>query len=212
VDADDPAPGDTLATADQVREAIEALTENDALRLRKAAIACLPGTEYQDHREIFNEAVRRAMDAAVGLRGRNWPINRVPFIAFMIKTMESIANGSRESHAMSKTDRFDALILEGTAADHPMDRLGMSTPSVEMEAIEAEDDAEAVARAKADAARIDAFFEEDQEIGWLIMCLKEGKSAAKARALAGYSTTEYETIRKRMRRGMAKLFPERRTA
>jgi len=75
VEADDPASGDVLATADQIREAIEALTENDALRLRKAAIACLPGTEYQDHKEVINEAVRRAMDAAVGLRGRNWPIN-----------------------------------------------------------------------------------------------------------------------------------------
>lgn len=212
MEADDPAPGDTLATADQIREAIEALTENDALRLRKAAIACLPGTEYQDHKEVINEAVRRAIDASVGLRGRNWPINRVPFVAFMIKTMESIANGSRESHAMSKTDRFDALVLEGSAADHPLDRLGMSTASVEMEAIEAEDEAEAVALAKVDAARIEAFFADDQDVGWLIMCLKDGKSAAKARAIAGYSTTEYETIRRRMRRGSEKLFPGRRTA
>jgi len=113
---------------------------------------------------------------------------------------------------MSKTDRFDALVLEGSAADHPMDRLGMSTPSVEMEAIEAEDDAELVARVRIDAAKIEAFFDDDQEVGWLIMCLKEGKSAAMAGTLAGYTTTEYETIRKRMRRGTEKVFPGRRAA
>jgi hypothetical protein len=210
LETDDPASGDTMATADQLREAIEAMTDDDALRLRLAAAACLPGTEFQDHLEVIHEAIRRAMDAALGLRGRHWPINRVPFVAFMIRTMESIANGSRESHAVSKTDRFDGLVLEGTAADHPLDRLGFVTPSVETQAIEAEDDAELVSRAVADTALIEAFFAGDEEVGWLILCLKEGRSAAKARELAGYSTTKYENIRKRMRRGIAKLFPGRR--
>ena len=68
------------------------------------------------------------------------------------------------------------------------------------------------ARAKADADRIDALFANDQEVGWLVMCIKEGKSPAKARELAGFTTTEYETIRKRLRRGAAKLFPGRRSA
>lgn len=212
METDDPAPGDTMATTDQIREAIEAMTNDDALRIRLAAIACLPGTEFQDHMELLHEAIRRAMDAASGQRGRHWPITRVPFVAFMIKTMESIANGSRESHAVAKTDRLEALVLEGTAADHPLDRLGFATSSVETQALEAEDDAELVARAVADATRIDELFAGDEEVGWLILCLKEGRSAATARELAGYSTTEYETIRKRMRRGIAKLFPGRRTA
>lgn len=206
------APDDDPATDDDIRDAIESLTEDDTLRLRKAGLAFLAGTEYQYAQELVNEAVRRAMNAAGGDAGRHWPKHRVPFVAFMIMTMMSIPDGSRESHAVSMTDRLEGMALEGDGADHVLDFLGFSTPGVEVDAIEAEEDVEALARAKADADRIDALFANDQEVGWLVMCIKEGKSPAKARELAGFTTTEYETIRKRLRRGAAKLFPGRRAA
>jgi hypothetical protein len=205
----DDRPADTPATVKDVREAIESLTEDDALRLRKAAIACLPGTEYESSHDILNEAVDRTMAAATGKPGRIWPKNRVTFVPFMIMTMRSIADGSRECHAVAKTDRFEVTALEGVR-DHPMDQLGLAAPSVETEVVEAEERAEALAQANEDAAKIDAFFVADQEVGWLIMCLKEGESPSKARELAGFSETEYATIRKRLRRGAEKLFPGRR--
>ena len=205
-------PNDDPATDDDIRDAIEALTEDDAFRLRKAAQAFLFGTEYQDAMELVNEAVLRAMDGTLGGQGRYWPKQRVPFVAFMIMTMMSIADGSRESHLMSRTDRLEGLSLKGEGADHVLDYLGFSTQSVEDEALDAEEEAATIARAKADADRIDALFANDQEVGWLVMCIKEGKSPAKARELAGFTTTEYETIRKRLRRGAAKLFPGRRSA
>jgi hypothetical protein len=205
-------PNDEPATDDDIRDAIEALTEDDALRLRKAAQAFLLGTEYQDPNELINEAVVRAMDRTMGDQGRHWPKRRVPFVAFMIMTMMSIADGSRESHHMSRTDRLEGLALEGEGADHVLDYLGFSTQSVEDEALDVEEEAAAIARAKVDADRIDALFADDQQVAWLVMCIKEGKSPAKARALAGFTTTEYETIRKRLRRGAAKLFPGRRSA
>lgn len=206
------APNDDPATDDDIRDAIEALTEDDALRLRKAAQAFLLGTEYQDANELINEAVVRAMDGTVGDQGRHWPKRRVQFVAFMIMTMMSIADGSRESHLMSRTDRLEGLALEGEGADHVLDYLGFSTQSVEDEALDAEEEAAAIARARMDADRIDAMFADDQQVAWLVMCIKEGKSPAKARELAGLTTTEYETIRKRLRRGAAKLFPGRRSA
>lgn len=203
---------DDQATEDDIRDAIEALTEEDFLRLRKIAQGFLAGTEYQDPKELINEAVLRAMDGTRGGQGRHWPKQRVPFVAFMIMTMMSIADGSRDSHFMSMTDRLEGLSLEGEGADQVLDYLGFSTPSVEADALDAEEEAAAVERAKADADRIDTLFVGDQEVAWLVMCIKEGKSPAKARKLAGFSTTEYETIRKRLRRGSAKLFPGRRTA
>lgn len=203
---------DDLATEDDIRDAIEALTEDDALRLRKAAQGFLAGTEYRDAKELINEAVLRAMDGTRGDQGRHWPKQRVPFVAFMIMTMMSIADGSRESHFMSRTDRLEGLSLEGEGADHVLDYLGFLTQSVEDQALDAEEAAAAIALAKADADRIDALFAGDQEVAWLVMCIKEGKSPAKARKLAGFTTTEYETIRKRLRRGTAKLFPGRRMA
>jgi hypothetical protein len=56
------APNDDPATDDEIRDAIKALTDDDALRLRKAAQGFLLGTEYQDPGELINEAVVRAMD------------------------------------------------------------------------------------------------------------------------------------------------------
>lgn len=206
------APNDETATDNDIRDAIEALTEDDALRLRKAAQGFLLGTEYQDPHELFNEAVVRAMDGTLGDRGRRWPKRRVPFVAFMIMTMMSIADGSRESHLMSRTDRLEGLALKGEGADHVLDYLGFSTQSVEDEALDAEEEAAAIARAKVDADRIDVMFADDQQVAWLVMCIKEGQSPAKARELAGFTTTEYETIRKRLRRGAAKLFPGRSSA
>lgn len=206
------APIDEPATDDDIRDAIEALTDDDALRLRKAAQGFLPGTEYQDPDELINEAVVRAMDGTMGDQGRHWPKQRVSFVTFMIMTMMSIANGSRDSYHMSKTDRLEGLALEGEGADHVLDYLGLSTQSVEKEALDGEEEAAAIARAKVDADRIDALFADDQQVAWLVMCIKEGKSPAKARELAGFTTTEYETIRKRLRRGAAKLFPGRRYA
>jgi hypothetical protein len=205
-------PNDDPATDDDIRDAIEALTEDDALRLRNAAQAFLAGTEYQDAKELINEAVLRAMDGTLGSPRRHWPKQRVPFVAFMIMTMMSIADGSRESHLMSRTDRLEGLSLKGEGADHVLDYLGFWTRSVEDEALDAEEEAAATARAKVDADRIDALFTGDPEVSWLVMCIKEGKSPAKARELAGFTTTEYETIRKRLRRGAAKLFPGRRSA
>lgn len=205
------APDGDPATGDDIRDAIEALTEDDALRLRKAAQGFLLGTEYQDPSELINEAVVRAMDGTMSDKGRHWPKRAVPFVAFMIMTMMSIADGSRSSHLMSMTDRLEGLALEGEGADHVLDYLGFSTKSVEDEALDAEEEAAAIARAKVDADRIDALFAGDQQVSWLVMCIKEGKSPAKARELAGFTTTEYETIRKRLRRGAAKLFPGRRS-
>jgi hypothetical protein len=203
---------DDPATDDDIRDAIEALTEDDALRLRKAAQAFLAGTEYQDANELINEAVLRAMDGTLGDQGRHWPKQRVPFVAFMIMTMMSIADGSRESHVMSRTDRLEGLSLKGEGADHVLDYLGFLTQSVEAEVLDAEEESAAIARAREDADRIDALFAGDQQVAWLVMCFKEGKSPAKARELAGFTTTEYETVRKRLRRGAAKLFPGRRSA
>jgi len=197
-----------LATTDDMRAAIEGLTDDDTLRLTKAARAFLPGTEYKATNEVINEAVARAMAGCGDKKGRHWPIDRVPFVAFMIMTMRSIADASRESLLMTRTDYLSAMETEGSRAA-VLDRLGFQTPSVEQEAIEEEDAAQTLTKAKVDADKIDAFFDSDQEVAWLIMCLKDGKSPSKARASAGLTTTQYETARKRLRRGAEKLFPGR---
>ena len=89
-------PVDDFASSDDIRQAIESLSPEDLARIRKAAKYSLFGTEYQDPQELVNEAVARSMEGANGSKGRHWP-KSVPFVAFMFKTIQSIANGSRES-------------------------------------------------------------------------------------------------------------------
>ncbi|MDY6944552.1 MAG: hypothetical protein SXG53_02445 [Pseudomonadota bacterium] len=197
-----------LATTDDIRQAIEMLSAEDAFRLRKAALACLPGTEYKDPHEIVNEAIVRAMRGANGEGGRHWP-RRVPFVAFMIMTMKSLADGSRESTTQNSSDSFDVLV-DGTDQEAPQ-KLDFSTPCALQDSIEAEEQLDRVARAKADAAAIDTYFSGDEEVAWIILCIKEGKSARITRELSGMTNTQYETARKRLRRGIEKLFPGRRT-
>lgn len=201
-------PPTDLATADEVRSAIENLSDDDALRIWKAGRAFLWGTEFDDPDELLGEAMLRAIEAAGKVKGRHWP-KATPFVAFVIMTMKSIADGSRESDYMSKTVAMEDMANEFTGDAHPMDLLGHFAPSVEEELIEAKGLAMRAARAGIDAGKIDAYFADDQEVAWLILCLKEDRKPSKARETAGLTQTEYETARRRMRRGIEQLFPNR---
>ena len=206
-----------IADANEIRSAIEALTEDEFLRIERAGRLCVPGSDYKTSHEVMNEAICRAIDGCGKKTGRHWPIERVDFVAFMIMTMKSLASDSRESELMTKTDFFDkGKDGEDELGSWALDRLGHQTPGVERQLIDAEDVAEDEARiaerqaaAKADADKIDDYFKDDQDVAWLVMCLKEEKAPSKARAAAGLTQTQYETTRKRMRRGVERLFPGR---
>ncbi|HEX6703422.1 MAG TPA: hypothetical protein VF169_01575 [Albitalea sp.] len=209
------ATAERLATEDEIRAAIEALTDDELMRLDKAARACIPGSDFQDADEVLNEAVKRAIDGCGKKTGRHWPIERVDFVAFLTMAMRGLASDSRDSELMAKTDHFDAANDDGSGS-WTLDRLGHRTAGVEQRLIDAEDEAEEDTRvakrqasARADADRIDKHFASDQEVAWLVMCLREEKAPSKARIAAGLTQTQYETIRKRMRRGLEKLFPGR---
>jgi hypothetical protein len=168
-----------LATTDDIRTAIDALLDVDMARLIRAARLCLSGTEFQDPNEILNEAVVRALNGS-----RQWPADRVPFVAFVIMTMRSIADSSREAPAQTRTQYLETMAPEGVGAERALDYLGHSAASFEQDVISAEEDEEVRVRAKTDADRIDAYFESDQDVAWLILCLKEGQTPSHARELA----------------------------
>ncbi|EQD80782.1 hypothetical protein B1A_00523, partial [mine drainage metagenome] len=92
-----------IATAEQIRAAIEGLADEDYARLRRAGSAFLYGSEYNDPLELMNEAIARAMHGAGQAKGRHWPLH-VPFVAFLIMTMSSVANASTESVTQTLTD------------------------------------------------------------------------------------------------------------
>jgi hypothetical protein len=194
---------------DDIRRAVESLSKVDWLRLRKAARICLAGTEYGDPLEFVNEAVCRTMSAANGESGRCWRTS-VPFIAYMIQTMKGLASDSREGSPQRRTRHLDAMVTDDDSTEDVLGRLGHHHSDALTVAIEQEETRDHCERAKADTALIDTYFAEDNEVTFIIMGLKDDLSPAKIRELGEMTDTQYNTARRRLRRGIEKLFPGRR--
>lgn len=200
---------DNFGSSDDIRQAIENLSSEDVARIRKAAKYCLFGTEYQDPSELVNEAVIRSIEGANGFDGRRWPKN-IPFVAFMFKTIQSIANGSRESPIQGKTVRLEAMTAESQNVDNALASFDYFNVCVVSQAIEVEEIEDRITNATTDTNLIDTYFGSDDEVSWIIMGYKDGMKASEIRNISGMTTKEYETAHKRFRRGLDKLFPGRR--
>ena len=200
---------DDDATPEDVHQAIETLTQGDRYRLRKAAVICLAGTEYQDPMELVHEVILRTMNAANGGKGRHWPKN-VPFMAYMIQTIKGLANDSRESLPQRKTDYMEVMAVEDATAEEALGRVGYCHSDALSQAVEWEDSLDRRNRAKTDAVLIDARFAGDSEVMMIIMGHKDGLTPADIRELGEMSKTQYDTARRRFRRGLENLFPGRR--
>lgn len=198
-------PSAECATPDEIRAAIEALTPAEHLRLKHAATYCLYGTEYKDPKELLNEAIMRAMNRADGCKGRKWE-KSVPFMAFLIKTMEGIANDSSESWHQRTMVNTESLTPEGGVAEDALGLGGNFHPGVEELALDAEATQQRQAAAQADSDIIDAHFAGDGEIEYIILGYKEEIRPAEIREIAGMSALQYETAKKRFRRGLKKIW------
>lgn len=195
-------------TIDDVRQAYEALTNDELFRLLKLARIFLIGTEYADPQELLNEALVRTLRAANGEKGRHWP-KSVPFVAFLAKTVQGLADDSHNSSYIRQTQEMEVLATDAMTAEEALGVHGHAHPDVVALAIEAGERADDQDRAKQDAERIDTYFAGDDEVGWLVMGHKDDLKAADIRELSGMSQTQYETARRRFRRGLEKLFPGR---
>lgn len=205
----DAAEDNNLATPDEIRAAIEGLSSEDFLRLKKTAKLCLFGTEYQNPLELINEAITRTLSVAHGGKGRKWKTS-VPFIAFMIMSVKGIANDSLESLQQTRTVPLESMATQALTVEDALGIIGHRNSSVEELALEIEDSDERQTNAKRDADAVEEHFAADAEISWIIMGYKDGLAAKDIRELAGMSATQYATAKTRFRRGLEKLFPNRR--
>jgi hypothetical protein len=197
-------PSPKFATADEIQGAFEALSTEELYKLELAARACLPGTEFRDPKELRNEVLVRAISGT-----RHWPHGEVDFVTFMIMTMSSIADGSRQSPAQRRTRSIDPTQLASVGSREDSAAEAWATPSAEAVQVERDEDGERQSRAAADAQLIDKHFESDEGVQYLLMGLKDGQSASEIRDLMGWSSNEYATVRRRLRRGLTRLFPGR---
>ena len=195
-----------FAAVDDIRHAIEALSVADRTRLKAAARTCLPGSEYKGLEDLLNEAVLRTLRAAQGEDGRRWRKD-VEFLAHVIMTMKGLADDSRKSVYVKKTKA--AAAADGRLAEEALGAQGHAHPDFVTQVVDAEERAEAADQAKADLEKIDAHFADDPEVQWLLMGHKDNLSAADVRELSGMDPVTYATARRRFRRGLNKLFPDR---
>lgn len=197
------------ATAEEICDAVERLTEVELGRIRRAAHYAIFGTEYTDPLELLGEAVKRTLEGADVKGGRHWP-NGVHFVAYIIKTMQSIAEGSSSSITQSRTEYLEVMAGPEGDAELSLAREGFSSTDVVAQALEVEETNERQARAATDAALIEAHFASDEEIQFLIMGDKDDMKPSEIRAVSGMDQTAYDTARRRFRRGLNTLMPGRR--
>ncbi|WP_395680470.1 hypothetical protein [Dokdonella sp.] len=191
------------ASEGELRAALETLSDEDWGRLRRAGQPLLFGTEYTDALELVHEAVARAMRGARGERGRRWPLH-VPLPVFLFMTMSSVANASVEAPAQSQTDHFEDLIPEGVAA-HDFAIGPLHVGSTESAWLDEEERAAAARQDAAALAAVETHFDEDDEVLMLVFRLRDGQRSTQIRKEEGWTATQYATIRRRLRRALAKL-------
>lgn len=208
-------PSDQHATAEDLAEAFGRLTTEELLRLRKRAELQIWGTEYTDPMELLGEAVKRAIlattvDKQEGERGRPWPKDRVPLPAFLSKSMDSIADASRESLDQVATDRLEALAGAESDVGTELYRGGHFHSDVAEQLMEREEAQARQLAAKQDAEAIERHFTGDDAVLAVIEGEKEDMSAKDVRQLFELDEKTYDSARRRLRRKVDKLMPGRR--
>lgn len=190
-----------IATLEQIEQELHAQTEADWMKLRGIASNHLWKTGIDDPDELINETIRRLIDGE-----RNWPIN-IPFVPFMMNAMSSVADGIRGLKSQTAVSLASSLADPNDPFDDdPMDRFASDCPSPENILIAEE----ARKEASAALANIRKHFSEDEEVEWILMGIEDETKPDDVRQMSGMSLTQYETGRKRLRRGLARLFPKRR--
>ena len=202
-------PDRAYATAEEIGEAVDGLTAAELGRIYRAAQYALFGTEYTNPHELLGEAVQRTLEGVGVKEGRHWPKD-VNFVAYIIMTMQSIADGSSDSIIQSRTAHLETMAGRDGDTELALAQEGFSFPDVVEQALEIEETTERQARAAADSALIEAHFADDEEIQFLIMGDKDGMKPDEISAVSGMDQTAYDTARRRFRRGLNTLMPGRR--
>lgn len=210
-----PSPADEYATAEELSAAVGRLTVEERIRLAKKARILIWGTEYSNPLELLSEAVKRALIAATGdrkdrERGRPWPKSRVELPAFLSESMKSIADSSRESIHQTLTVELEAIAGDTGDMDSALNGWGYSQPDIVAQAMAFEEDESRIAQAKADVAKIEKHFENDQDVLAILEGAKEEMSAAEVLSMFSMDQKTYDSARRRLRRQVDKLMPGRR--
>lgn len=188
-------------TTTRLEEAICALTELDVLRLCKKTRFMVAGLSDDDVMWLFNEAIARALAGT-----RQWPSD-VAFDAFIFGAMKSIAHGHRHSlQAVKEISECDLTSPDDEGSEEYFARF-QGAKGVDETLIEKAE--AAVLEANLDELKL--YFAGDDHVELVLAALEDGTPRRILVEEFGMSITEYESARKKLRRGADVIFRGRRT-
>jgi DNA-directed RNA polymerase specialized sigma24 family protein len=172
----------------EIRVALQELTDTDSLRLKMIA-RCYAARCPMDENDLMQEAFLRALSGE-----RKCP-RGVPLIAFLAETMRSIASNER------RKGKFIRLLepSEENPSDNPILSYPDGRPSPEK-----------IAAAEQEVETIFKLFADDEDVGMLLMGITEDYDPDEICDLNEWSRTNYDTVRRRMRRKLNNRFPKGR--
>jgi len=185
------------ALPEEVRQAIDRLTDTDYYRLYQAARCYMGGTHYAAANDLVTEALAVAYNAACGGKGRRWK-TEVPFMAYLCMTMSGITDDER---------RRVTLPTGSTDLDNT---LYYAAPPLEQTLAAEEEDRRREQRDRERLKKLQDHFKHDKEVRWVIKGIMDDVPAREIIKRSGMTKTQYESAQRRWRRGVAVLFPGRR--
>lgn len=170
----------TMASIEELSLALNGLTAADAARVKQIAVLRAAGTGW-DWQDLFNEAVVRCLSGS-----RKWPLS-VPFVAFLVQTMRSIAYEERnEAKLFISSSELD----EGSS----------STQSSLEDRLVEEVTPERRLRAQQSLALVEALFDGDAQGLAVLLASAEANSPEVICEELGLSKTQYASTLRRIRR------------
>jgi len=194
----DPAPEPGVASIEEAKAALSALTRAELVRLSEyAGFRCTSlGRKARGRNgdDLFQESVTAVLDGR-----RRWRPAKVSFPVFLAGAIKSISSHWRDAYDEEEDVQREAdLILEQEDgdSDSPLNRAASPVPGKEREL---------VARAQVELLR--ELFKDDPEALVVMEALKEGMAPQEIQETLELSRTAWETIITRVRRKARRACP-----
>lgn len=181
----------THRSPDDIRQALEKLTDVELARLRLKGRLLAPGCGCSGD-DLLNEAVMRTLAG-----DRLCPVD-VSFLTFLSNVMRSIADGEREKFERETPagSGHDEMCVVGQLADGrtAVDRAVVDR--IELGRV---------------VSRVEALFSDDKQAMAIVIGDMQGWTPDEIKLLESMSDVEFATARRRVRREIAREFGERRS-
>ena len=186
-------PAESYASIQEVADALVTLQSADKARLRYAAQLRSIGLTGVSWEDLLSEAATRALSGT-----RRWPKD-VPFVAFLMQTVRSIA--SEEWHRLS----IRGEVLESDFQANDDNQGGAVLADIALDTLSPE----RIALARGALREIEVLFSDDPDALGVIRGLALGHSPEETQVENGMSAVSYASTQKRIRRALATHFAEK---